>query len=107
MNEIVFVIRNQNDQYLEKKHGWQSGKDAAALYFTAHHDEALNTLLEINSKDIELRGYIIEVDKDDKKRPIVEVSEAAIELDRIAKENAAAKLLDPASYKRLEQEAPE
>lgn len=78
----LFVIRNQFDQYLDKHSGWQSGKDAQALYRADHHDQALNTLIEINAKDISLRGTIIEVEMDDKKRPIVEISEAAVALDK-------------------------
>ncbi len=77
----VFVIRNQFDQYLDKHSGWQSGKDVQALFRSSHPDEALNTLLELNSKDISLRGDIIEVETDEKKRPIVEVSEGALALD--------------------------
>jgi len=77
----LFVIRNQFDQYLDKHSGWISGKDPQALYRSEHHDQALNTLIEVNSKDISLRGDIIEVDSDEKKRPVVEVSEAAIALD--------------------------
>ena len=77
----IFVIRNQFEQYLDKHSGWLSGKDPQALYRADHHDQALNTLLEVNSKDISLRGDIIEVDLDEKKRPVVEVSEAAIQLD--------------------------
>ena len=77
----VFVIKNQFDQYLDKHSGWQSGKDAQALFRSAHHDEALNTLLELNSKDISLRADIIEVEQNEKKRPIVDVSADALALD--------------------------
>ncbi len=78
----VFVIKNQNNQYLDKHSGWLSGKDAHLLFRVDHHDQALNTLLEINSKDISLRGRIIEVDTDEKKNPVVEVCESAIALDK-------------------------
>lgn len=77
----LFVIKNQFEQYLDKHSGWQSGKDAQTLYRADHHDQALNSLIEVNAKDISLRGEIIEVAMDDKKRPIVEVSESAIALD--------------------------
>ena len=80
----LFVIRNQLEQYLDKQNGWQSGKDNNALYKTEHRDEALNTLIEINAKDISLRGQILEVPADEKKRPVVEVSEAALALDKAA-----------------------
>jgi hypothetical protein len=102
MTDKVFVIRNQHEQYLDKKEGWQSGKDSAALYSTAHHDEALNTLLEINSKDIELRGSIIEVAKDEKKRPVVEVSEQALAIDQEKQAQEKAALF---AIKREEQQS--
>jgi len=84
MNEKhVFVIKNQIGQYLDKQDGWQSGKDANALFRVDYYDQALNTLIEINAKEISLRGKIIEVPLDEKKRPIVDVSEQAIALDQI------------------------
>jgi hypothetical protein len=79
-----FVIRNQLGQYLDKHSGWQSGKDSNALFRADFHDQALNTLIEVNAKDISLRGKIIEVDLDEKKRPVVEVCEAALALDKRA-----------------------
>lgn len=85
MSQSAFVIRNQHQQYLQKKMTWHSGKDNASLYSTAHHDEALNTLLELNSKDIELRGDILSVELDEKKNPLVEIDEQAIILDETAK----------------------
>lgn len=80
--KTVFVIRNQLGQYLDKHSGWQSGKDNNALFRVDHRDEALNTLIEINAKDITLRGKILEVPADEKKRPVVEISEEALALDK-------------------------
>lgn len=77
----TFVIKNQFEQYLDKHSGWQSGKDPQALYRADYHDQALNTLIETNAKDISLRGEIIETDLDEKNRPVVKVSEAALALD--------------------------
>ena len=67
----AFVIRNQDGQYLTKKGEWVSGKEAIGLYHQAHHDQALNQLIEVNAKDIYLRGSIIELDLCEKRRPIV------------------------------------
>ncbi len=78
----VFVIKNQHNQYLDKHSDWLSGKDSHVLFRADHHDQALNTLLETNSKDITLRGRIIEVEADEKKNPIVDVSEDALALDK-------------------------
>ena len=78
----IFVIRNQFDQYLDKHQQWQTGQEPQSLFRSAFNDEALNTLIEVNAKDILLRGNIIAVAMDDKKRPIVEISEQALELQR-------------------------
>jgi len=67
----TFVIRNQEGQYLTKKSEWVSGKEAAGLYFQPHHDQALNQLIEMNSKDIYLRGTVVELEVCAKRRPVV------------------------------------
>ena len=67
----AFVIRNQDGQYLTKKGEWVSGKEATGLYHQAHSDQALNQLIEVNAKDIYLRGTILELDLCEKRRPIV------------------------------------
>lgn len=68
----AYVVRNQLGQYLTKKGEWCSGKDASHIYCKPHFDEALNQLFEINTKDIELRGKVVEVDLEDKKPLITE-----------------------------------
>ncbi|NPU95392.1 MAG: hypothetical protein HPY82_26150 [Gammaproteobacteria bacterium] len=67
----AYVIRNQLGQYLTRKGEWVSGKDAGALFHQPWFDQALNHLIEVNSKDIELRGKVVELDMDDKGRPLV------------------------------------
>lgn len=89
-NDSVFVIRNQFGQYLDKRSGWQSGKDALALYRASFRDEALNTLIEVNSKEISLRGEIVQVALDEKRRPVVEISESALALDQTAASSSTA-----------------
>ncbi|OUR92783.1 hypothetical protein A9Q81_15805 [Gammaproteobacteria bacterium 42_54_T18] len=67
----AFVIRNQDGQYLTKKGEWVSGKEAKGLYHQAHGDQALNQLIEVNAKDIYLRGTIVELELCEKRQPIV------------------------------------
>ena len=67
----AFVIRNQLGQYLTRKGEWVSGKDASALFHQPWYDQALNHLIEIISKDIELRGKVVELELDEKARPHV------------------------------------
>jgi len=67
----AFVIRNQLGQYLSKKEDWVSGRDASSIFFKTYYDEALNQLFEANTKDINLRGKVCEVELDEKKRPLI------------------------------------
>ena len=72
--ENKFVIRNQDNLYLAKnKEEWVTGEEPAQVLGLKHHDEALNTLIEKNAKEIMMRGEIIEVPVNEKNRPIVEV----------------------------------
>ncbi|MEE2730126.1 MAG: hypothetical protein VYA55_04850 [Pseudomonadota bacterium] len=68
----AYVIRNQLGQYLTRKGEWVSGKDASVLFNQPHYDQALNQLIEINAKDIELRGTVVDVALDDSKRPLIQ-----------------------------------
>ena len=67
----AFVIRNQLGQYLTRKNEWVSGKDPSVLYCQPHFDQALNQLIEINAKDIELRGEVASLEMGEKGKPIV------------------------------------
>jgi hypothetical protein len=72
VGDAVFVIRNQNGLYLTRHNEWQTGDEPATLFKTLHRDIALNTLIELNAKDIELRGAIVDVATDDKGLPHIE-----------------------------------
>lgn len=53
--KTVYLIKNQEQLYYAKDGTWLSYKQARKLYFNEHRDEALNTLIEANSKHTELR----------------------------------------------------
>ncbi|MCK5880278.1 MAG: hypothetical protein KAG18_00305 [Sinobacterium sp.] len=65
----VYVIKNQQALYLNKQHIWVSAKEVKSVYRTEHRDEALNTLIEVNAKDIAVRGEIIKVVLNENKQP--------------------------------------
>ncbi|MFT6956289.1 MAG: hypothetical protein ACJAYC_001293 [Halieaceae bacterium] len=73
MNEL-FVIRNQLGHYWGKSKMWVDGNDPKASMRLKHHDEALNTLFELSSKDVELRGEILPVELNSRGYPVLEVS---------------------------------
>ncbi len=73
-----FVVTNQDGHYYSKQKLWTDGRDPARVYCPAHKDEALNTLLEINAKDIELRGQVLAVELNSRKLPILEISDVPL-----------------------------
>lgn len=70
-----FVVINQHGHYFGKQKAWTDGRDPARVYCPKHQDEALNTLLEINAKDIDLRGEVMAVDLNERGLPILDVSD--------------------------------
>jgi len=65
----VFLLQNQQRQFLDKDKEWVTGNDAKTFFFSPHYDVALNQLIEINSKDHSLRGAVISCELDSKGHP--------------------------------------
>jgi len=65
----VFIIRNHHGQFLSRHDEWVDSKDRAALFMARHKDQALNTLVEFNARDIDQRCLVLEVPLDDRGRP--------------------------------------
>ncbi len=74
MNE-VFVIRNQSGHYWGKSKAWVDGSDPRGVLRVKHHDEGINTLFELSSKDVGLRGEVMAVTLGEKGEPLLEVSD--------------------------------
>ena len=55
----AFVIRNQLGHYWSKPGDWILGDRSAQVAFWEHHDEAVNMLFELGSKDTALRGDVV------------------------------------------------
>ena len=71
----IFVIRNQLGHYYSKAKEWTDGREAQAVAQFKYRDEALNTVVELSSKDIELRAEILEPEFTDSGKLKLEVSE--------------------------------
>lgn len=71
----IFVIRNQLGHYWGKGKHWVDGSEPKTVMKLKHNDEAVNTLVELSSRDIELRGEIIEVELNSRGEPKVEASD--------------------------------
>jgi hypothetical protein len=74
----VFVITNQLGHFWGKSKLWVDGKDPRSILRTRHQDEAVNTLVELSAKDVDLRGQVIEVPVSERGEPVVTVSEIPV-----------------------------
>jgi len=58
-NMTAFILQNQHEQYLNKSLEWVNGCDAKQLFKSPHRDVALNQLMELNAKNVQLRATVI------------------------------------------------
>lgn len=75
----VYVLSNQEHEYLEKSGDWSRGEDSRSLYRTPHKDEALNQMVELSVKNPTLRIRVCEVAVDEKGLLRINVSDAPAE----------------------------
>jgi hypothetical protein len=71
----VFVVRNQLGHYWGKAKIWVDGSNPRSVMRSRHQDEAINTLFELSSKDISLRGEVLAVTLTERGDPIIEPSQ--------------------------------
>jgi hypothetical protein len=74
----VFVVRNQLGHYWGKSKTWVDGSVPRTVMRTVHQDEAVNTLFELSSKDVELRGEVIKAQLTERGEPDIEPSQHPI-----------------------------
>ena len=74
----VFILKNQQNQYLNKEKAWVSSGDASQLFRSPHYDTALNQLIELNAKDYTLRAAAVACELDSKGRPVLAPPEADV-----------------------------
>ena len=75
MSDSNYVLRNQLGQYWTRSKEWSDGREPQRLLKHKHRDEALNLLVELSAKDVDLRGEILPCEVSDRGDPVVEVSE--------------------------------
>ena len=97
----TFVIRNQLGHYWGKGKHWVDGSEPKTVMKLAHHDQAINTLVELSSKDIELRGEIVAAELNSRGEPKVEASDIPLPDAPAAEED------DSEGDQKAEQEAVE
>jgi len=98
MSDTIFVIRNQLGQYWTRAGEWVDGREPQRLLKLRHRDEALNQLVELSARDIDLRGEVVSCELSGRGEPVVDASEhqtptlaekAAMEAANSASEEAA------------------
>lgn len=65
----VFVLQNQDKQFLNKQGEWCDGREARTLYNTEFKDEAINQQFEVSSKDYTLRVTLLRCKLDERRIP--------------------------------------
>ena len=70
----VFVVVNQHGLFADKHKEWTDGREPKLLFRSPHKDEAINLVFELSSKDIYVRAEAIEVELNEKKQPVVDVT---------------------------------
>ena len=83
----IYIIKNHDESILGKDLEWLDGTDANQIFKTEHRDIALNQLIELNAKDINLRAQIVECEADKKGRPIMLLEAAAASASNSASAN--------------------
>lgn len=74
MDDPVFVIRNQLGQYWTRAGEWVDGREPQRILKHRHRDEAVNQLVELSARDIDLRGEVLGCDLNARGEPRVDVS---------------------------------
>ncbi len=71
MSEL-FILQNQDKLFLGRQNNWLDGRDLAALYKTAHKDEAINQMVEASAKDYRQRIKMLSCSANEKGLPLID-----------------------------------
>jgi len=81
----TYVLQAQNNDVLDKELQWASEITAKYIFNTPHRDIALNQLIELNAKDVNLRAEVLECELSPNGVPTLSV-------EAISKEHTAANI---------------
>ena len=70
----VHIVRNQDGHYWGRGKRWVDGRESAKVMTYDFRDEAVNTVFELSSKNIELRCEVMDLNVEDNKLPKLGVS---------------------------------
>lgn len=76
-----FIIRNHDGHYWGRGKRWVDGRESGKVAVYRHRDEALNTLFELSSKAVDLRGEVLAMTLVDDRLPALEISTIPLPAD--------------------------
>lgn len=85
MSEL-FILQNQDNLFLGRQNNWLDGRDIAALYKTAHKDEAINQMVEASSKDYKQRIKVVSCSANEKGLPLIDPEILPAPLPKVGKD---------------------
>jgi hypothetical protein len=106
MTDAVFLIRNQLQQFWTRAGEWVDGREPQRIIKFRHRDEALNQLVELSARDVDLRGEVISCELNGRGDPVVEASKHATPTlaEKAAQEAADAAVREAAASEEASEE---
>ena len=74
MTNMAHIVRNQDGHYWGRGKRWIDGRDTTRVMSFSHQDEAVNTVFELSSKDVDLRCDVLSLNLSEGKLPKLEIS---------------------------------
>lgn len=87
----IFILQRHDTAVLSKDLEWTCDVTSNDIFYSPHRDVALNQLVELNAKHIDLRVNIIECEADANGRPVMQLeAENVSQIEAIKSQPSAA-----------------
>lgn len=70
----VYLVQDQHGNYWSKSGEWLDGSDPRSLARYRHRDEAVNTLVELNAHNVNLRGIVLAAALGERGEPVIDAA---------------------------------
>jgi len=67
----IYILQMSDGRFLNKGLDWTATNHHRDLFRSEHRDIALNKLIELNAKDIDLRAKVVSCELDAKGKPLL------------------------------------
>lgn len=71
----LYVVVNESGHYLGKQQQWLDGSEPQHVFRSEHRDEAVNAAFEAGLRDVTLRAQVSQVEANERKLPILDISD--------------------------------